>query len=99
MLTATTGKAVPGQPEKGHIPHKGKLSPKENILYVTYANGPGPNGGEAGSVWKYDLKSGDWTDITPAVADFGYGGLSVDLQNPGTLIVAAWNLWWPDTSQ
>jgi xyloglucan-specific exo-beta-1,4-glucanase len=90
---------VPGQPEEGHIPHKGKLSPEGKTLYVTYANGPGPNGGESGSVWKYDLTSGDWTNITPEVGTFGYGGLAVDTKQPDTLMVAAWNLWWPDTSQ
>lgn len=89
---------MPGQPEEGYIPHKGKLSPDNKVLYVTYANGPGPNGGEAGSVWKYTLASGTWTNITPEVGSFGYGGLAVDVQKPGTLMVAAWNMWWPDAS-
>ena len=27
---------------------------------------------------------------------FGFGGLALDLQNPGTIMVAALNSWWPD---
>ncbi|KAF8757674.1 hypothetical protein RHS01_03578 [Rhizoctonia solani] len=40
-----------------------------------------------------------WTDITPATGSdlyFGFGGLTVDLQKPGTLMVAALNSWYPD---
>lgn len=91
------GSAIPGQPEQGYIPHKGKLSPKENILYVSYANTAGPSGGTEGSVFSFNITSGVWTDITPEKDGFGFGGLSVDLQKPGTLIVGALNKWWPDT--
>ena len=51
-----------------------------------------------GSVYKYDITSGTWTDITPVSGSdlyFGFGGLAVDLQNPGTIIAAALNSWWP----
>lgn len=27
---------------------------------------------------------------------FGFGGVAVDLQKPGTIMVAALNSWWPD---
>jgi xyloglucan-specific exo-beta-1,4-glucanase len=69
------------------------------VLYVTYANTVGPNGGEAGSVWKYSIANGTWTEITPEKDNFGFSGLSVDLQKPGTLVVAALNKWWPDTRE
>ena len=41
------------------------------------------------------------TDITPppitlAGQGYGFGGLAVDYQKPGTLMVAALNMWWPD---
>lgn len=48
-----------------------------------------------GTVHKYNITSGTWTDISPtslATTYYGYGGLSVDLQVPGTLMVAALNV-------
>lgn len=39
------------------------------------------------------------TDITPVSGSdlyFGFGGLAVDKQAPGTVMVAALNSWWPD---
>lgn len=82
-----------------YIPHKGVLSPSEKVLYVSSANGAGPYDGTLGAVYKYNLTSSVWTDITPVTGSdlyFGFGGLSVDLQKPGTLMVAAVNSWWPD---
>ncbi|KAL5494893.1 hypothetical protein ACEPAI_355 [Sanghuangporus weigelae] len=81
------------------IPHKGVLSPAENSLYVSYSNGAGPYDGTDGSVYKYDITSKVWTNITPVSGGdlyFGFGGLAVDYQRPGTIMVAALNSWWPD---
>jgi xyloglucan-specific exo-beta-1,4-glucanase len=52
-------------------------------------------------VWKYDLTTKVVTDITPpsnilGSRSHGFGGLAVDHKRPGTLMVAALNLWWPD---
>ncbi|KAG8843052.1 hypothetical protein FRC20_004089, partial [Serendipita sp. 405] len=84
------------------IPHKGVHSPAEGVLYVTFANGAGPYDGSAGRVGKYNITAGTWKDITPAQAisdnSYGFGGLTVDLQKPGTLMVAALNEWWPDAN-
>lgn len=94
----STWSAVPGQ-NSTFMPHKGVLSPAENTLYVSYSNGAGPYDGTLGSVYKYNISSSVWTDITPVSGSdlyFGFGGLSVDLQNPGTVMVAALNSWWPD---
>ncbi|RAH45293.1 putative endoglucanase [Aspergillus brunneoviolaceus CBS 621.78] len=90
---------VSGEPQYGFLPHKGVLSPEEKTLYISYANGAGPYDGTNGTVHKYNITSGVWTDISPtslASTYYGYGGLSVDLQVPGTLMVAALNCWWPD---
>jgi xyloglucan-specific exo-beta-1,4-glucanase len=90
---------VAGEPQYGFVPHRGVLAPADNTLYVTYANGEGPYDGTNGTVHKYNITSGVWTDISPtslASTYYGYGGLSVDLQKPGTLMVAALNCWWPD---
>ncbi|KAF3909634.1 hypothetical protein AA313_de0207094 [Arthrobotrys entomopaga] len=90
---------VSGQPSQGYLPHKGVLSPSEHTLYVTYSDGAGPYDGTLGSVWKYSITSGTWTDITPVTGSdlyFGFGGFAVDLKKPGTIMVAALNSWWPE---
>ncbi|KAJ2899840.1 Xyloglucanase [Zalerion maritima] len=94
----STWTAVDGQPT-GYLPHKGRLQPDEGALYLTYSNGSGPYDGTDGSVWRYEIEAATWTDITPVSGDslyFGFGGLGVDMQNPGTLVVASLNSWWPD---
>ena len=54
-----------------------------------------------GAVWRYDLTTKAVKDITPpsnilGSQSYGFGGLAVDYQKPGTLMVAALNTWWPD---
>jgi len=95
-----TWSAVAGQPT-GVMPHHGKLT-STGILYLSYNNNAGPYDGSAGDVWKYDTGSGAWTLITPPASPlnggYGFGGLSLDAQNPNTIVVAALNQWWPDTN-
>ncbi|KAF3932369.1 hypothetical protein ABW19_dt0201554 [Dactylella cylindrospora] len=95
----STWSAVAGQPT-GYLPHKGVLSPAENTLYISYSDGGGPYDGTKGDVWKYNITSSVWTKITPPSPSgdyyFGFGGLAVDRQKPGTIMVAALNSWWPD---
>lgn len=96
----TTWSAVSGQPGT-YFPHKCKLQPDEKALYLTYSNGAGPYDGTLGSVWRYDLTNSTWTDITPVSGSdlyFGFGGLGLDMLNPGILVVAALNSWWPEAS-
>jgi len=93
-----TWAAVPGQPGT-YFPHKCRLQPQEKALYLSYSDGSGPYDGTKGAVYRYDITAGTWKDITPATGDdlyFGFGGLSVDLQKPGTVMVATLNSWWPD---
>lgn len=93
-----TWTAVPGQPT-GVMPHHGKLS-STGILYLSYNNNAGPYDGSSGDVWKYDTGAQAWSKITPPASPlnggYGFGGLSVDTQNPNTVVVAALNQWWPD---
>ena len=105
-----TWNPVPDQAKKNNlIPHHGVLT-QESILYLTYSNGPGPNGVSNGAVWKYDTKNDTWTDITPIVpgnnfgyvvpgtkgaGNFGYAGLTVDASNPSTLMVSTLDRWNP----
>jgi len=86
-----TWQAVPGQPASFLAIHA--AFDTQGILYLVYGNGVGPGGVTDGAVWKLNPKDGAWTDITP-VKDAnrfpgGYGGLGVDRQHPGTLVVAS----------
>jgi xyloglucan-specific exo-beta-1,4-glucanase len=95
-----TWAAVPGQPT-GFLPHHGVLA-SNGMLYITYSDGAGPYDGEKGDVWRYDTSSASWTMISPVPSSssdnyFGYGGLTVDAQNPNIVMVASLNSWWPDT--
>ncbi|KAH7635243.1 hypothetical protein B0T09DRAFT_379068 [Sordaria sp. MPI-SDFR-AT-0083] len=93
-----TWSAVAGQPGT-YFPHKCKLQPTEKALYLTYSDGTGPYDGTAGGVYRYDIANGTWKNITPVSGSdlyFGFGGLGVDMQKPGTIMVASLNSWWPD---
>jgi xyloglucan-specific exo-beta-1,4-glucanase len=94
-----TWEAVPGQPT-GYLPHHGVIG-SNGLLYVTYSDTQGPYDGSKGDVYKYDTATGVWTLISPIPSSssddyFGYGGLAVDAQKPGTIMVASLNSWWPD---
>uniref|UniRef100_UPI003B8A8657 WD40/YVTN/BNR-like repeat-containing protein n=1 Tax=Streptomyces prasinopilosus TaxID=67344 RepID=UPI003B8A8657 len=45
--------------------------------------------------------TGTWTSVQVPVAEadtyYGFSGLTVDRQNPGTLMATAYSSWWPDT--
>jgi photosystem II stability/assembly factor-like uncharacterized protein len=68
-------------------------------LYITFGDGTGPNGVTDGAVFKLDIHSGAWTDITPVKPTGGRGGgfmgISLDRQRPGTLAVSSLNRWRP----
>lgn len=90
--------AVPDQPV-GYLPHKARIQPEEGVLYLTYSDGSGPYDGDSGAIYRYDIAGGSWTDITPVTGEdltYGFGGLGLDMLNPGTLVVAALNSWWPE---
>ena len=97
-----TWAALAGQPT-GFMPHKAVLDETGGFLYLAYSNKGGPYDGESGDVWKYDTATGAWTQISPVPSSntddnyFGYAGLTVDRQNPDTVMVSAYSSWWPDT--
>jgi hypothetical protein len=90
-----TFKPVAGQP-KGVMPSHAALD-GDGVLYLSYGNVPGPSDVVTGSVWKYEVKKNAWKDITPVVPKdpdkFGYGGLAVDAQHPGTVMVTTIDRW------
>jgi chitodextrinase len=95
-----TWERLAGQPT-GFLAHQGEVA--GGFLYVTTSDKGGPYDGGRGDVWKYQISSGTWTQISPVPSSdtnnnyFGYSGLSVDRQNPNTLMVTGYSSWYPDT--
>ncbi|MGP2437288.1 cellulose binding domain-containing protein [Streptomyces sp. JW3] len=90
---------VAGQPT-GYLAHKGVLDAENGYLYLAYSDTGGPYDGGKGRLYRYATATGTWTDISPvAEADtyFGFSGLTVDRQHPGTVMATAYSSWWPDT--
>jgi xyloglucan-specific exo-beta-1,4-glucanase len=87
------------QPSAG-IPHHAGLA-TNGTLYLTYGDQPGPYTMNSGAVWKLNTTTGAWTDITPLKPNtgtegaFGYAGLAVDPNNPGTVMAATMGRWGP----
>ena len=98
----STWTAVTGQPT-GMIPHKAVLDASGGNLFITYSDTGGPYDGAHGDVWKYATGTGTWSNVSPVPSTdtsndyFGYSGLTVDREHPGTLMVTAYSSWWPDT--
>ncbi|MFE2432559.1 cellulose binding domain-containing protein [Streptomyces sp. NPDC059373] len=90
---------IAGQPT-GYIAHKGVLDSTNGYLYIATSDTGGPYDGAKGQVWRYATATGAWTDVSPlpdADTYFGYAGLTVDRQHPGTVMVTGYSSWWPDT--
>ncbi|RCV49492.1 beta propeller repeat protein [Marinitenerispora sediminis] len=91
---------IPGQPT-GYLAHKGVLDHENGFLYIATSDTGGPYDGGAGDVWKFATGTGEWTRISPVPSDdednyFGYSGLTIDRQDPETIMVATQISWWPD---
>ena len=88
---------VSGAPT-GMLPHRAAWG-NGRELFLTYGNAPGPNGVSDGCVKKLDVNTGVWTDVTPIKpgngSTFGYSGVTVDAQHPGTVMVSTLDRWWP----
>ncbi|GAB1512623.1 cellulose binding domain-containing protein [Actinophytocola sp. KF-1] len=91
---------IAGQPT-GYLAHKGVVDPVNHVLYIATSDTGGPYDGAKGDVWKYGTTTGAWTRISPIPSTsgddyFGYSGLTIDRQRPGTIMVATQVSWWPD---
>lgn len=88
----TSFKAIAGAPET-LMPHRAVLSGDRN-LFITYANNAGPwDITEAGKIWKYNLETGTWADITPSGFAGAFGGISVDPLDPERIVASSINTW------
>ena len=75
------------------MPQRAVLASDKN-MYITYADAEGPWNISTGQVWKYNTTTGAWTNVTPVANQFGYGGISVDPNNPQRLIASSTNAYW-----
>lgn len=87
------------------IPKQSAVDNMNGYLYIVTSWDPGPyNGapasGNGGKIQRLATQTGKWTDITP---DYnpkgpipGFGGVTVDRQNPRTLMASTCNNWYPD---
>ncbi len=97
-----TWSRIAGQPT-GFMAHKGVVDSTNGFLYIATSDKGGPYDGSSGDVWKYAIATGTWTQISPVKSSdtsndyFGYSGLSIDAQHPGTIMVTGYSSWWPDT--
>ena len=95
-----TWQLIPNAP-KNLFPTHAALDPGKT-LYLTYNDGSGPNGIQAGAIYKLSLGDNKWRDISPIPPNttttghkFGYGGISLDAEHPDTLIVTTLDRWYP----
>jgi hypothetical protein len=81
-------------PTTSFMPHRAAL--QGTTMYVTYANGEGPNLGEgSGKLYKLNTSTGAWTNVTPAHSkDYPYGGVSIDPTNVNRVIVSTCGMYW-----
>jgi photosystem II stability/assembly factor-like uncharacterized protein len=87
-----TWNALAGQPTNFKPTHA--IMASNRNLYITYGSSAGPSRMNNGAVWKYEIKSGKWTDVSPIKHDtsatdkYGYAAVSVDASKTDVLIVS-----------
>ncbi len=92
--SGSSWKVVNGAP-RGLLPNHAAID-RAGAVYLTYGNNPGPNGMISGAVWRRSPE-GAWKDVTPetAGAGGGYGGLALDVEREGTVVVSTMDRWKP----
>ncbi len=68
----------------------------DGTLYLSYSDNCGPNMAQCSAAAVAKYKDGKFTDITPNLDDGrygGFGGISVDKQNPDTVVVSTLFYW------
>jgi hypothetical protein len=83
-----------GTPSSYYMPHHAAQDGLGN-MYVTFCDQPGPNGVNYGVVRKFNLSTLASMDVTPPTGQGGFGGVTVDAENPNTVAVSTIDCWWP----
>ena len=78
----------------GYMPHHASQDGLGN-MYITFCDAPGPNGVSYGAVRKFNLTTLTSIDVTPPTGEGGFGGVTVDQENPKTVAVSTIDCWWP----
>jgi hypothetical protein len=78
----------------GYMPHRAAQDAMGN-MYITFCDAPGPNGISYGVVRKFNLNTQTSIDVTPPTGQGGFGGVTVDAENPNTVAVSTIDCWWP----
>ena len=90
-----TWNPVAGQP-CFYKPTHAVMTPKQELI-LTYGTNSGPWPMTNGAVWKYNVRTGRWTEISPIKHDpkdekaFGYAAVSYDASHPDCLIVSSFS--------
>lgn len=87
----TTWNPIHGQPT-AYRPLRASMATDGN-LYIAYGTAPGPSHMTNGAVWRFNTRTGNWTEITPEKPEgreFGYAAVSVDARHPKTLIASTY---------
>ncbi len=99
----TTWNALTGGGPTALIPMRG-IYASNGFMYFTFANALPPNDNlTTGSVWRYTINSGAWTNISPQTPGgsnptFGYDGIAIDPLNPTAVVVTSFDRYsGPDT--
>ncbi len=78
----------------GYMPHHAAQDGLGN-MYITFCDAPGPNGVSYGAVRKFNLTTLTSINVTPPTGQGGFGGVTVDAENPNTVAVSTIDCWWP----
>lgn len=74
-------------------PCQGEVS-SDGYLYTSWSDMIGPNGAMNGAIQKYNIATGEWTEITPETEiGCGYNGISVNPSDPNMIVCATLDLW------
>jgi hypothetical protein len=85
-FTAVSGAPTTLMPQRAVIASDGNM-------YITYADKEGPWNPTNGQVWKYNISSGAWTNVTPSGITSPFSGISVDPNNAARLILSTINIY------
>lgn len=86
---------VDGGPEAALLPVKAAIG-RDGVLTIAYCDAIGPNGVRRGGVWRLDIATGTWRDVTPPNGvSGGYMGIAVSAQDPRVIAVGTVNRYRP----